>query len=1437
VPVKTFDIENDAGVAPSVLSGGGEMGALMRAIDWSKTAVGPVDGWPQSLCTALSILLDTGFPMYIAWGPDFTQFYNDGYRPILGSTKHPAAMGTSTRETFAEIWDIIGPMFEGVMAGTPVFVKDFHLPLDRHGFTEECYFVFSYSPIREETRRVGGVLVTVTETTDRVLGARRLVTLQDLVAKTHHSATPRHAAETACSVLSQNAADIPFALLYLFDDDGKRAVLGGAVRVAPSSSLSLSSIDLTVTALPWPLSALRTMSEAQVIAIPPGSEALGGAGTKAPTKLYAVPIFASGADSPSGILLSALSPYLLCDANYKSFLELVAGHIGAAIANARALEEAKARAEALAELDRAKTVFFSNVSHEFRTPLTLMLAPLDDMRNLPRDAPVDPVAVELVHRNALRLLKLVNTLLAFSRIEAGRQEATYDAIDLSAFTAELASSFRAAIERAGLSFVVDCLPSAEPIYVDRDMWEKIVLNLLSNAFKFTFTGSITVHFQLVDGQAQLDVTDTGTGIAEEEVPRLFERFHRIQGVRSRSHEGSGIGLALVQELVRLHGGNVTVTSTLGGGTNFCVRIPRGSAHLPAARVGGARSLSSTTGGAEAYVQEALRWSAPPGTNDDLVRLDRELGKRKSDRRERIVVADDNADMRDYVSRLLRERWEVEAVADGAAALASLQKEPAALVLTDVMMPIMDGFSLVRAMRSDARLRAVPAIFLSARAGEEDAATGLAVGANDYIAKPFSARELLVRVASCLATARVSREVSEIEAAQRAALYRHFMQAPFPIAVFRGARHLVELANPQTLAAWGKDAEIIGLPLEEAVPELRDQPFLGYLDQVFRSGETYEGREELAVLPTGPGGKLQEIYCNFVYAPLRDGTGAIEGILLSAFVVTEQVLARQELERVLSRAEESGERAAKLALELSATTQRLHAAQRAARVGTFDWDVVNAKLTWSPEIYSLMGIAVGSLEATADAWIEALLEEDREASLLAFRDATAALNPTMEVEVRLRQPEGGGRWVRVSTQLNYGNDGSVRHALGAVVDIQSLKEAAAERSRALAELERANRAKDEFLATMSHELRTPLNAIVGWSNLLRTGAVESSQVPKALETIERNARIQSRLIEDMLDLARIEQGKLVLSVGPTEIIRVVEAAIDAVRPAADAKGVRLQPVLDSHATVIGDADRLQQVAWNLLSNAIKFTPRGGRVQIRVRREPSYVELVVADDGQGIAGDFLPYVFDRFRQADGKISRKAGGLGLGLAIVRAIVQLHGGTVNAQSDGVGAGATFSVRIPMAPLRTSSAGSGSDRDTPAAAPTFECPPALSGLHVLVVDDEPETRDLLRYVLEQCNTRVSEAAGATEALSQLSLGGIDLLVSDIGMPEIDGYEFIRRVRTLGDEGARIPAIALTAYARTEDRTQALRAGFDMHLTKPVEPSELLVVIGTLIEGVRRRVR
>ena len=380
-------------------------------------------------------------------------------------------------------------------------------------------------------------------------------------------------------------------------------------------------------------------------------------------------------------------------------------------------------------------------------------------------------------------------------------------------------------------------------------------------------------------------------------------------------------------------------------------------------------------------------------------------------------------------------------------------------------------------------------------------------------------------------------------------------------------------------------------------------------------------------------------------------------------------------------------------------------------------------------------------------------------------------------------------------------------------------------------EQASRAKDEFLSTLSHELRTPLNAIVGWSTLLRQGTLPPDRAARALETVERNALVQARLIDDMLDLSRIEQGKLVLSVGPVELVRVVEAAIDAVRPAAEAKGVRLQPVLDSHATIVGDADRLQQIAWNLLSNAIKFTPKGGRVQVQLRRAHSCVELVVTDDGQGIAADFLPFVFDRFRQADPSFTRRVGGLGLGLAIARSLVELHGGTIAARSAGQGTGATFEVRLPMAPLRADKAPADVVQgENPDPRATFECPLELKDLRVLVVDDEPETRELIRYLLEQCEARVETAASAEEALNALQNARFDVLVSDIGMPDVDGYALIRRVRGLpSEQGGRIPAVALTAYARGEDRTKALRSGFTMHLAKPIEPGELLAVIAAVV--------
>jgi signal transduction histidine kinase len=390
---------------------------------------------------------------------------------------------------------------------------------------------------------------------------------------------------------------------------------------------------------------------------------------------------------------------------------------------------------------------------------------------------------------------------------------------------------------------------------------------------------------------------------------------------------------------------------------------------------------------------------------------------------------------------------------------------------------------------------------------------------------------------------------------------------------------------------------------------------------------------------------------------------------------------------------------------------------------------------------------------------------------------------------------------------------------------------------LAQLERrraeeASRAKDEFLAVVSHELRTPLNAILGWSRLLRAGGLDPARVGQAIEVIDRNAEAQAQLIEDLLDISRITSGKLRIQLRPVDLGEVVEAALDVVRPSAEVKGIRLQATVDASAgPLVGDPDRLQQVVWNFLTNAVKFTPKGGRVWVRVRPVDSYVEIEVGDDGAGIAPSFLPHVFERFRQAEGGASRSHGGLGLGLAIVKSLVELHGGTVEARSDGPGKGATFVARLPVAPLRVGDAGRPAVHPRARGeAPGFARPSQLAGARVLVVEDDPDGRELIATVLAQCGAEVTTAGSAAEAFELIMESRFDALVSDIGMPGEDGYVLIRRVRAMAGEGGRTPAVALTAFARSEDRTHALAAGFDLHVAKPVEPAELVLVLARLVE-------
>jgi signal transduction histidine kinase len=714
------------------------MGALMRAKDWSQTALGPVEHWPESLRSAISICLGSRFPIVLYWGPSLVVLYNDAYAEILGK-KHPWALGRLCREVWAEIWGVIAPMLEGVITtGEATWSEDQLLLLERRGYPEECYFSFSFSPVRGLSGAVDGIFTAVIENTRRVLGERRLRTLRDLGALAE-AKSAEEACRIAASALSDKPDDVPFALLYLVDEEGKRGSL--VARTEGAAARAPDSFEIGVAdAAGLPLASVCRTGQPALV------------GEPRPSALV-LPLAAVGESRCSGILLAGVSPRRDLDVEYRGFFDLIARRISAAIADARAYEEERRRAEALAQIDRAKTAFFSNVSHEFRTPLTLMLGPLEE-RLARGDADHD---LQLVHRNGLRLLRLVNTLLDFSRIEAGRLQASYEPTDLAALTAELASSFRSACERAGLELTVECPPLPEQVYVDRDMWEKIVLNLVSNAFKFTLQGGIRVALRAAGGKAALTVRDTGSGIPAEELPRMFERFHRVKGTRGRTHEGTGIGLALVRELVKLHGGKVKVESALGEGSTFTVRVPFGAGHLDPRHVGKAPGLVSTATGPAAFVEEALHWQPMPEAPEAPA----------SGERPRVVWADDNADMRAYVARLLGGQFRVEAVADGEAALAAVRRERPDVVLSDVMMPGLDGFGLLRALRADARSAEVPVILLSARAGEESRIEGAHAGADDYLVKPFSARELVARVETHARMSRHRREAREaLEQADR-----------------------------------------------------------------------------------------------------------------------------------------------------------------------------------------------------------------------------------------------------------------------------------------------------------------------------------------------------------------------------------------------------------------------------------------------------------------------------------------------------------------------------------------------------------------------------------------------------------------------------------------------------------------------------------------------
>ena len=888
---------------PDWLAGSGALGELINGYDWSNTPLGPLASWPASLRTSVNLMLNSRHPMWIGWGPEVTFLYNEAYIQVLSPAKHPWALGRPMREVWAEIWHACGELVEKVFTeGAASFEDEMRLFMNRGDFLEETYYSFSYSPIRNEAGEVGGLFCPSTEVTAKVINARRLKTLSELSANALLQKTTEAACGSAMATLGQNPDDIPFAALYLLDQkDVLRRVgqtPGDLGSVVPEVIPSVAD-----TPAPWPFAEVMTSRRAQVVSIRKMEGLPLGPAQQPLKEAMALPLTSPGEDRSFGVLIAGVNPTRKLQAEYRTFYELLSNEIAAAIQNARATEDERKRLESLAELDRAKTAFFSNISHEFRTPLTLLLGPLEDALAASDSLPGDHrERLEVAHRNSVRLLRLVNALLDFSRIEAGRIQASYEPTDISTLTAELASVFRSATERAGLKLRVNCPPISEPVYIDREMWEKIVFNLLSNAFKFTFEGEIEVSLALVGDTVELAVRDTGTGIPQKELPHLFERFYRVNGAQGRTFEGSGIGLSLVQELVKLHGGRVRVKSELNQGSTFMVVLPTGKDHLPSERIEAGRGVESTALRGEAYVQEALRWlpseetpsNLPTGMLSSTASLP--APRNKSGEMFRILLADDNADMREYVKRLLIGQYELEAVSDGEAALARAREQRPDLILSDIMMPRLDGFGLLAAVRKEESLRNVPVILLSARAGEESRIEGLQAGADDYLIKPFSARELLARVRSHLALAQVRQEAVDLDHKLRleAQLLASIVATTDDAIISKSLDGIITSWNHSAERLFGYSAgEAIDKHITLVVPEDRLDEEKDILKRLARG----ERVDHFHTVRRRKDGTFVDV--SLTISPLKDPSGRVIG----ASKVARDITAQRRAEEAVKRSEE------------------------------------------------------------------------------------------------------------------------------------------------------------------------------------------------------------------------------------------------------------------------------------------------------------------------------------------------------------------------------------------------------------------------------------------------------------------------------------------------------------------------------------------------------
>ena len=1392
--------DHRAGETERLFIGGSELAGLMKSFDWASTPIGPPELWPPSLKTSVRIMLTSQQPIWIGWGKDLIYLYNDPYKSIIGG-KHPWALGRPTAQVWNEIWGDIAPLLAKAMSGDEGTYSEAQLLImERNGFPEETYYTFSYSPIPNEDGSPGGIFCANSDDTQRVISERQLSLLRELASRAAESRSVQQACEHSAEALMTDPQDLPFAMLYMLEPGNQVAQLAAlsgidADHPAVQPTLSLVS-DKT-----WPLAEAFLQHSPQLVANLQevfGSEFPSGGWRQAPRQAVVLPIMSGGETGRAGFLIAGLNPFRLFDERYAGFLDLVAGQIMAAVKNGDAYEEERRRAEALAEIDRAKTAFFSNVSHEFRTPLTLMLGPLEELLGQSGGelGAGERASLGVVHRNGIRLLKLVNTLLDFSRIEAGRVTASYEAVDLAALTTELASNFRSATDRAGLRLVIDVPPLPQPVFVDRDMWEKIILNLLSNAFKFTFEGEISVAVRMTADGNHVDIAirDTGTGIPAAELPHLFERFRRVDGARGRSYEGSGIGLALVQELVKLHGGEIRVESKLDHGSIFTVTVPFGSAHLPAGRVNARPAPVSTNVRAQAYVDEAIGWlegsttpDAPHASgSDDLGFSAAASGARDGCR---ILLADDNPDMRDYVGRLLGEFYEVEAVADGQAALEAAWRRRPHLVLSDIMMPRLNGFSLLKALRNDGELRDVPVILLSARAGEEAKLEGLDAGADDYLSKPFSARELLARVRANIEMAALRREAVQIEnelrhqammAKERAETILSSINDGFFALDRDWIFTYVNAAAERMLHRSARD--LIGKTFWQEFPHSAGEfPGLHFRHAMAeRVGAAFE---------TSWGGR--DRWFDIRVYPASDA-----GISIYFQDITERKCAETMLRGINERLEaQISDRTA----ELQAKEARLRAifATSYSYQGFMatDGTLLDANAT------SLSGIDAALERVVGLPFWETPWFTNTPGLPDMVRTAVAAVagGETVRQEIHVNLPVGGWRWFDFQMR-------PVRDAEGQIVAIVPEAVELTERRKAEDAFRQAQKmeAIGQLTGGVAHDFNNLLTVIRSSADLLRRRDLPPDRMRRYVDAISDTADRAAKLTGQLLTFAR----RQAISRQVFDVAAQLERIADMLKTVSGSSATFELEIGDRPLPIEADVNQFETALVNLAANARDAMERGGRLRIRAAAAPDghFVTVAVSDTGCGIPTEHIDRIFEPFFTTK-DIGR---GTGLGLSQVYGFVHQSNGSVHVDSQ-VGQGTTLTLSLPLS----------SKPIVPDAGAAIQGTGSPERGNVLVVEDNIEVGEFATQLLHDLGYRTVLAHNADEALKLLdeTPGHFDLVLSDVVMPGLDGVALGREIRRRVPD---LPVVLNSGYSHVlaDDGDH----GFDL-IHKPYSVEELSSVL------------